>query len=109
MSSRPLYRVSFINQGEVFEVYARSVSHGALLGFVEIGEPVFGERGTLVVDPSEERLRTLFEGVRRFFVPVHHVIRIDEVERRGTARITPAGGDSKVTPLPIFGARDPRP
>jgi hypothetical protein len=32
------------------------------------------------VDPSEERLRHEFEGVQRFHVPLHSVIRIDEVE-----------------------------
>ena len=32
-----LYRISFRNHDQIFEVYAREVSHGALLGFVEIG------------------------------------------------------------------------
>ena len=29
-----LFRVSFVNQGQVYEVYAKSVSHGGMLGFV---------------------------------------------------------------------------
>src|SRR5699024_11340795 len=53
--SQPLYRVAFHNRGEVYEVYARSVSQGGLYGFVEIEELVFGERTQLVVDPGEER------------------------------------------------------
>ena len=43
MSKDPLYKVVFMNQGEVYEIYARSVGHGTLFGFVEIEELVFGE------------------------------------------------------------------
>ncbi len=42
MSDDLIYRVTFLSQGEIYEVYARSVSQGGLLGFVEIGELVFG-------------------------------------------------------------------
>lgn len=100
-----IYRVIFISQGEVFEIYARSVSHGSLLGFVEVEQLLFGERTTVVVDPSEEKLKADFEGVRRFFVPMHAVVRIDEVEKKGPARITKAKkGSDKVAnfPTPIF-------
>lgn len=99
-----LYRVSFMNQGQVYEVYARNVSHGGLLGFVEIENLVFGERSTVVVDPGEEKLKSEFENVERFFVPMHAVIRIDEVNRQGPARIVAAAGEpgSKVTPFPLY-------
>ncbi len=101
MSREPIYRISFFQQGQVYEVYARQVSQGGMLGFVEIEEILFGERTQIVVDPSEERLRTEFEGVRRFYVPVHAVLRIDQVERQGTARIREASADSdKIAPFP---------
>lgn len=103
MSRDPIYRISFFQQGQVYEVYARHVSQGGMLGFVEIEEILFGERTQLVVDPSEERLRTEFEGVRRFYVPVHSVLRIDQVERQGTARIRKGSGEpERVTPFPTF-------
>ncbi len=101
MDERRLYKVIFMNRGEVWEIYARHVSQGGLLGFVEIEEPVFGERSKLIVDSSEEKLKTEFEGVRRFFVPIHSVVRIDEVERAGAARITPGEGkEARVAPFP---------
>lgn len=98
-----LYRVTFMNQGQVYEIYAREVSHGGMLGFVEIGKLVFGEKTTVVVDTSEERLKSEFADVERFYVPVHAVVRIDEVSKRGPARIV--GGvesGSKVTPFPVY-------
>jgi Uncharacterized protein conserved in bacteria len=107
-SSGRLYRVSFVNQGQVYEIYARSISHASLMGFVEVEQLVFGERSGLVVDPSEERLRSEFEGVERSYIPVHAVIRIDQVERRGAARIRELSGErGKVTPFPGFGG-EPR-
>ena len=44
MPSNHIFKVMFVNQGKVYEVYARKVSHGSLFGFVEIEELVFGER-----------------------------------------------------------------
>lgn len=98
-SEKRIYRIQFLNQGKVYDVYARHVSHGSLMGFVEIGELVFGERGGLVVDASEEKLKSEFEGVQRTYVPMHSVIRIDEVMRSGTAKITEASGN--VTQFPV--------
>lgn len=81
------YRVSFINGGKIYEVYAREVSHGALFGFLEVEGLLFGERTQLVVDPAEESLQREFQGVERTFIPLHSVVRVDEVEKRGTATI----------------------
>jgi hypothetical protein len=99
-----LYRVTFHNQGQVYEVYARRVSQGGLLGFVEVEGLVFGTRTQVVVDPGEERLEREFEGVRRFYVPMHAVVRIDEVQKRGPSRITEVakGGNVAAFPLPVF-------
>jgi hypothetical protein len=105
------YRISFHNQGKVYEIYARKVNQGGLLGFVEIEDIVFGEKTTVVVDPSEEHLKSEFQGVRRTYIPMHAVIRIDEVEKTGQGKITDATGRSdKITPFPVFtGHPDPKP
>ena len=99
MSSETIFRVSFLYQGEVYEIYAKSVSQGGLFGFVEIEELVFGERSKLLIDSSEERLKTEFEGVRRTSVPLHAVLRIDEVAKAGRGRIT--SGEGKVANFPM--------
>ena len=91
MSENNIYKVIFHNQGKVFEVYAKSVHHDAMFGFIEIEELVFGEKTTVVVDPTEESLKSEFEGVERSFVPLHSIIRIDEVKKHGTAKITEGG------------------
>ena len=68
---------------------------------------MFGERSSVVLDPSEEKLKTEFENVERFYVSLHAVIRIDEVNKPGPARIHAATGESsKVTPFSMV--RGPR-
>lgn len=102
VTAKNIYRVSFLQQGKVYEVYAENVSHGALVGFVEVESLVFGARSQVVLDPSEERLKTEFKGVKRFHLPLHWVLRIDEVEKHGTARIRDAEGDgASVSPFPV--------
>ena len=103
MASQALYKVVFVNQGQIYEVYARSVGQGDLFGFIAIEELVFGEKTTVVVDPSEEKIKSEFEHVKRTYVPMHAVIRIDEVDKRGTAKISKVeGGNVAQFPMPVY-------
>lgn len=103
MSKQRLYRVTFTSQGQVYEIYARGVSHGSLLGFVEVEALVFGEKSSVVLDPGEEKLKTEFANVVRSFIPVHAVIRIDEVSKPGAAKVSPLPeGAGKIMPFPTF-------
>ena len=87
-----------MSQGQVYEIYANSVEQGMLFGFIEIEELVFGKRSSVVVDPSEEKIKTEFEGVKRTHLPMHSIIRIDEVEKTGVCKIT--NGDN-IAPFPV--------
>lgn len=83
-----LYRVSFNQRGKLYEIYAKYISEDSLIGFIEVEEPVFSDSSdSLLVDPGEEKLRLEFKGVKRFYIPMHHVVRIDEVCKKGTAKI----------------------
>ena len=100
----PIYKVIFLNQGQVFEMYAKQIYQSDLWGFLEVEEFVFGERTQVVVDPSEEKLKAQFEGVVRSFVPMHSIVRIDEVEKEGPAKITEVkGGSDKIAQFPYSG------
>jgi len=102
MSIKPIYKVIFHNQGQVFEVFARAIYQSEMYGFIELEEFVFGERSQLVVDPAEEKLKNEFAGVKRSYIPLHAIIRIDEVEKEGTVKVSDFKGD-KVTPFPYAG------
>ena len=63
MAKEPIYKISFFNQGKVYEIYAKHVFQSDLWGFLEVEEFVFGERSQMIVDPSEEKLKNEFTGV----------------------------------------------
>ena len=108
--TKRVYKIIFHNQGEVFEIYAKNVDQGHLYGFVEVEEILYGERSQVVVDPSEERLKSEFKGVKRIFLPMHAVVRIDEVEKEGVPRVTRQedGGNVSEFPSPIYTPQPPR-
>lgn len=102
MSNDRIYRVAFFNQDKVYEIFAKQVYESDLYGFVVVEELVFGTQSSLVIDPGEERLKTEFDAVKRSFIPIHAIIRIDEVERPGVSKIhaLQAGGVvSNVSPF----------
>lgn len=101
-SENPIFKVIFVNQGQVFEMYAKAIFQSDLWGFLGIEEFVFGERTQVVVDPSEEKLKAQFEGVIRSYVPMHAIVRIDEVERLGVATISEAKANNVMSfPMPV--------
>ena len=98
-----IFRVSFFNHGKVYQLHAETVRQGDLYGFVEIAGLLFGEHTSVVIDPAEEKLKSEFGEVSRLLLPMHAVIRIDEVEKRGQNKILELDSASNVTPFPIFG------
>lgn len=103
MAKQKLYRVAFASQGKIYELYARKVTHGALLGFVEIEELVFGERTQLVVDPGEEKIKSEFADVTRSYIPMHAILRIDEVDKKGISKVSKSDGTNvSHFPIPVY-------
>ncbi|MEW8508314.1 MAG: DUF1820 family protein [Candidatus Thiodiazotropha sp.] len=97
-----VYKVTFLNQGKVYEIFAKTVRQGELYGFVEVEDLIFKETSSVVVDPSAEKLKDEFSGVHRTRIPIHAVIRIDEVEKseQGPGKIIDIDSDSNITPFP---------
>ena len=90
-TAKSIYKVIFLNQGKVYELYAHGIYQGDLYGFIEVEELIFGEQSSMLVNPAEERLQNEFAGVPRTFIPIHSVIRIDEVEKEGVSKIRATG------------------
>lgn len=96
-----VYRIVFIQNDTVVEAYAKHVSEAEnLFGFIVIEDFLFGEKSSVVVDPSEERLKALFQDVRRTFIPLQEIVRIDEVEKQGTGKVMPLPKGSSVASFP---------
>lgn len=97
MADKHLYKITFMNQDQIYEIYAKHVYQGDMYGFVIVEDIVFGEKSAILVDPSEEKIRAEFEGVKRTFIPMHGVIRMDQVKKRGASKISPACKDMDST------------
>ena len=52
-----------------------------------------------MVDPTSEKLKNEFSKVERSYIPINSVIRIDEVNETGEAKIKENKG--QVSPLPL--------
>jgi hypothetical protein len=86
-TEKTLFRVIFVQEDNVYEIYARYISEDSLMGFIEVEELVFNDEKSIVVDTSEEKLKKEFFDVKRTYIPMHHVLRIDEVVGKGLAKI----------------------
>ncbi len=116
-AKKKLYRVRFHNDGRVFEVFCRRVIQGELFGFVEIGDFAWGRRSEVIIDPTEQELRNEFADVTAAQIPMHAIIRVDEVERAGASKVVSVavaapvtGAESRVMPIgmPLLVPRPPR-
>ena len=108
MSVNPTYKVIFYNQNQVYEVYARAIYQSEMYGFIEVEEFVFGEKSAMIVDPGEEKLKGEFAKVKRSYIPMHSIIRIDEVEKEGAPKVVDIKSSDKVAQFP-FGGSMPKP
>lgn len=103
MSEKPIYKVIFYNQSQVYEVYARAIYQSDMYGFIEVEEFVFGERSQMIVDPGEEKLKSEFANVSRSYIPMQAIIRIDEVEKEGAVKVTDIKSSDKIALFPFPG------
>lgn len=95
-----IFRISFINQGKVYQLHAETVQQADMYGFIRISGLIFGETTSVVVDPSEEKLKSEFGDVKQVMIPMHSVIRIDEVAKKGQNKIFELDANANVTTFP---------
>ena len=111
MAKTRMYRVTFYNQATIYELYAKRILQSDIYGFVEVAGISFGTTSNMVVDPAEERLKNEFQGVKTTHLPMHSILRIDEVEKEGVAKIRelPKGsGNVSHFPAPLYTPSGPK-
>lgn len=100
MSEQSIFKVIFYNEGEVYEIYARHIYQSDMFGFIELEAFLFGEHTQVIVDPAEEKLKGEFSGVKRSYIPMQSIIRIDEVEKEGQVKVSDIKGVDKIAQFP---------
>lgn len=99
MKSKSVYKIIFMQLGEVYEVFAKQIFQSDMYGFIEVENYIFNKDKQLVVDPSSEKLKNEFSDVQRSYIPMNAIIRIDEVEETGEAKIKENKG--QISPFPL--------
>jgi hypothetical protein len=55
----------------------------------------------VVLDPGEERIKSEFTGVKCTMLPMHSILRIDEVKKQGVSKISALEGGGNVSQFPM--------
>ena len=104
--NKHIYRIIFQNQGKVYELFAKSICQSSMYGFIEVEKILFGERSQVLLDPSEEKLKSEFSGVKRTYIPQQSIVRIDEVNKAGTNKIVALTESQNISNFPYSGPLD---
>ena len=99
MKDKKIYKIIFIQLGEIYEIFAKQIFQSEMYGFLEVEEFIFTNDDQLVVDPSSEKLKAEFKKIKRSYIPIGAIQRIDEVVESGEAKIKKAS--SQVSPFPL--------
>ena len=99
MKTKNVYKIIFIQLGEIYEVFAKKIYQSDMYGFIEVEEYIFNKDKQLVVDPSSEKLKSEFSMVKRSYIPINSIVRIDVVNETGEAKIKENRG--QVSPFPL--------
>ena len=52
MKDKKIYKIIFIQLGEIYEIFAKQIFQSDMYGFLEVEEFIFSNDDQLVVDPS---------------------------------------------------------
>jgi hypothetical protein len=102
MTAQPkkLYKVIFLNHGKVYEIYAKRIAASDLYGFTYVAELSFSTGDGMLVDPAEEKLKEEFAGTSALHLPMHSIVRVEEVAQGGIAKIRDQHTGEKIMPFP---------
>lgn len=100
MKNKPsLYRINYINQNQVYELYAKQIVTDKLFGFISISEILFDLKASVLIDPIEEQLKNEFKDVEVLHVPLSQVLKVEEVKHKKSCKIKQLNQNAVVTSL----------
>ena len=72
MKINSVYKIIFMQLGEIYEVFAKQIYQSDMYGFIEVEDYIFNKDKQLVVDPASEKLEKEFSSVQRSYIPVSY-------------------------------------
>ncbi|MBZ4644220.1 MAG: hypothetical protein PWQ25_180 [Deferribacteres bacterium] len=78
------FRIQFIDsKKEIMTFFAKSVNPSSYIGLIEVSNILYMD-SEILINPEDEKIRKEFKGVKRTFLPLSAIIRIDEIEEPKT-------------------------
>lgn len=78
--NKKLYKIIFMDEDKkVQTLHASYVNPSSFLGLIEVSDIVFIDQSEIIISPEDGKMKELFKNVERTFIPLSHIIRIDEV------------------------------
>lgn len=76
-----IYRVIFTHLDQIYTLYSKGVSEETLVGFIEVDGILSIQRERDMVGDTKdiEMLYDKMDGVKRTYIPMHAIVRIDEL------------------------------
>jgi hypothetical protein len=95
MIKNPTFRIIFKCGTEIIEIYANQVFQSELWGFLEVE--------SFIVEASDDsinnKVKKDFTGIKRSYIPITSIVRIDELEQRESSK-KPIKSGSNIKPFP---------
>lgn len=100
MATDLIFRVKFTEHNETFVVFCKFISEESLVGFLELDE-IFIPESALTEDdsPAMDALKKDLSGVQRMYLPLHVIIRVDEVEMVPRVALHEANQPTNIRPI----------
>ena len=57
MTKKGIYKIVFMQTGEIYEVYAKSIYQSDMYGFIEVEDYIFDQNSQIVVDQVKRNLK----------------------------------------------------
>jgi hypothetical protein len=100
MSTQLVYRVTFTENNTIKKIFSKFISEDNLESFIELDDLIFD---SVLNDTAchQEVLKSEFKGVQRLYLPLHTILRIDEIhlDSKGQLKISDSA-KSNVSPFP---------
>ena len=95
-----IYKVVFKQDDKHCELYAKYICEESLMGFLEVESLIFSSNNPgIIVDVQQEELKQQYKGVKRTYIPIHTVIRVDEIKASECQLSTNASPADNITYL----------
>jgi len=81
MTKKRIYRVVFAGQDKVYELLVHQLFQSDMVDFLEVEDIILPD-DSLANDPLIQKLLHDFSNVKRCYIPMHAILRIDELEEK---------------------------